>query len=273
MTQRIRKTIFALAIFFLSPLIAQSVYASVVINEILPKTTDVTNEWIELYNTGSDPVNLNTWTLQNTQGTPKTFIIPASGIIQSHGFLLFGETQTGIQFNPNGDTVKLSDANNVTVDTESFDGTLGFNTSMGRIPDGAANWVVCNTPATPNAANNCPIPSPTPTPTVTNTPTPTTSDTPYIPPAPPSDNATPTSLPPVLGAMYTPSPTPTPTMSPDDLVNVEIPKTIHITKTIAIETIIVLGVWILLAIVAIANRNSNRRRKQKPLSPPTTGIS
>ena len=81
---------------------ASTVHAAVVINEILPKT-DPASEWIELYNTGTDQVSLNAWTLQITNGNHKTFILNASNNISSHGYLVLTEPNTGIDFDISGD--------------------------------------------------------------------------------------------------------------------------------------------------------------------------
>lgn len=172
---------FFLLFFFLLGIVPIA-HAAIVINEIFPKPSDETSEWIELYNNGSDSVSLDRWKLQNTQGTPKTFIMNASSIIQPNNFLILFQSQTGINLQNEGDSVQLIDANGSPVDSQSYPGILGYNTSMGRSVDGVGSWTICTTPATPNKPNNCPTPSITPTsiPISTSTNTPIASFTPII---------------------------------------------------------------------------------------------
>jgi hypothetical protein len=229
------------------------VYAGVVINEIFPKTEDVTREWIELYNTGSESVSLNQWKLENTEGTPKTFVINASGIIASHGYITYYQPQTGIIFNVNGDTVRLTDDHNTLIDSQNYLSTLGYNTSMGRSPDGGSSWTICNS-QTPDKPNDCPLATPTQTPTPspipTNTPIPVTTEAPaYQPPVPIANS--------VLGTTIIVTPTSTP---PDDLITIPVPNTIAISKQLVVQITVVLGAWSMLAFIAIARRKRKPRR-------------
>ncbi len=167
--------------FFLSPFfITNSARAAVVINELLPKTDPATNEWVELYNTGSESVSLDRWHIDHIAGDAKSYIFNAGAVIGPSGFLTFNGNQTAISFSIQGDTVRLFDATGTLVDSQSYPGILGYNTSMGRSTDGAGVWAICTT-ATYNTPNNCPQPSPTPTPipTAEMTPTPTPAVTPY----------------------------------------------------------------------------------------------
>ena len=202
-----RKSIFNIIfIFFLFFFVAgniETVFAAVVINEVLPKTDDVSGEWIELYNNGSDPISLDRWSISNTSGTTKTFMMNASATIQPKNFLLLNESQTGITLNKDGDTIKLLDEKNNAIDSQSYPGILGYNTSMGRTTDGAGVWATCTIP-TPNQSNNCPMPTstpvpPTPIPTVIPTPLPslipTLTITPSLPHTPTTNPPTPIPLP------------------------------------------------------------------------------
>lgn len=175
-----------------------TVFAAVVINEIYPKYSDPAWEWVELYNTGSESVLLDRWKLDHTAGDAKSYILNASAAIQPHGFLTLFGSQTSINFNIEGDRVRLFDANGTLVDSQWYPGTLGYNTSMGRSTDGGEGWVICSPDpyaATPNKPNNCPLPASTPTSIPTHTPTsvPTSSPT-LTPTSIPIPTASPTSL-------------------------------------------------------------------------------
>lgn len=261
------KKIIAVAVFFLFYLTigaTSSAHAAVVINEVFPKTDDVTKEWIELYNTGSDPVSMDRWTLQNTNAPTQTFMMNASSIIQPNGFLTFMQSQTNISLNVNGDTVRLSDEKNNQVDSQTYPGTLGFNTSMGRSPDGGNSWTICNT-VTYDQKNDCPVATPTLTPTPSNTPTPfpTATPTPLPTPIPTpttiedqNSSSIPVFVPPapnaILGASIAASPTPTPN---DEL-------TLKLSKTQAVQIAIVLVAWGLIALAAFLQHKFQLRPRK-----------
>lgn len=216
----------ALCLFLFSPFFTNnSVYAAVVINELVPKTDPATYEWVELYNTGSELISLDRWKLDHTAGDATSYILNAGAVIQPHGFLTFSGSQTAISFSVEGDTVRLFDVSGALVDSQSYPGTLGYNTSVGRSTDGADGWVTCAPDpygATPNKPNNCPpAPTPTPTPipanTPTATPTPSRTNTPTPTPSPTPTRQTFGSLLPsptpsqILGVAAQQTPTPAPT--------------------------------------------------------------
>lgn len=244
----------AVTLFLLSPFFTNSsAWAAVVINELLPKTEPATQEWIELYNTGSEPVSLDRWTIQNSAGVAKTSILNASAIIAPHGFLTFTGSQTDISFSIGGDTARLFDEKNNEVDSQSYPGILGYNTSMGRSSDGEGTWTVCTIP-TYNMPNNCPQPSPTPTPIPTNTPSPT--------PTPlPTNTLTPVRQ--TFGSLL-PSPTETrvlgtadntsPASTPDSTS-----LTLKIDKVLASQILLVAISWGVIALVAYVRRKKKHR--------------
>ncbi len=237
---------------FLPFFTTSSVQAAVVINELLPKTEPAAQEWVELYNTGPESVSLDRWKLQTTTGFVQTFIFNASTIIAPHGFLTFSGSQTGISFALDGDSVRLFDDKNTEMDSHSFPGILGYNTSMGRSTDGSGTWGICTT-ATYNTNNDCPSPSPTQIPSPTNTPIPTPTPTP-LPARIPTEALTttptqqtfgaflPSSTEPlVLGAVDLTTPTPTTDQTKF---------TVHIDKILAFQILAVAISWGTIAIVA-----------------------
>ncbi len=274
MTRQSSYSIGAIILFLLSPLFTNSsAHAAVVINELLPKTDPSSYEWIELYNTGSESVYLDRWHLDHTAGDSKSFILPANALIQPHGFLIFLGSQTAISFSVEGDTARLFDANGTLVDSKSYPGTLGYNTSIGRSTDGGDGWVICAPDplynATPDKPNNCPpAPTPTPTstpfPTATSTPTPLPTATPIPTPQPKADRPladTParqtfgSMLPSpaeirILGAADTTFPTPAP-----DLTHL----TLKIDKILTFQIFAVAAAWSVIAVAAYVRRKKRRR--------------
>jgi hypothetical protein len=254
----------AITLLFLSPFFTnKSLFAAVVINELYPKVEPATQEWIELYNNGTESVSLDRWKLDHTAGDAKSFILPANANIQPHGFLTFYGSQTAINFSVEGDTVRFFDVNGTLVDSQSYPSILGYNTSMGRSSDGGGTWALCTT-ATYNIPNNCPQPSPTPTPIPTNTSTPTPTPLPTKTPT-----RTPTSTPArltfgsllpsptqtqILGVADTTSPTPTP-----DLTSL----TLKIDKILVSRILFVAIAWGVIAVV-IYVRHKKRHRQTAP---------
>lgn len=120
-------------LFFVFPLLFAHAYAAVVINELFPKTEHADEQWIELFNTGSEPVSLDRWKLQGTTGT---FTMNASAIIAPLNFLVFRRTDTGITLAISGDTVRLYDEKNTLIDSQKLSGDTwilyGIRTKSGR---------------------------------------------------------------------------------------------------------------------------------------------
>lgn len=260
MNHSIFKVFIATLLFFF--LIPTQAFADVVINEIYPKPTDEQSEWIELYNTAAESVSLNLWKLENVTGEKKSFIINASAIIQGHGFLIFPKSQTSISLTNEGDTVRLIDAQGAIMDSQGYNGTLGFNTSVGRSPDGGIGMTIC-TSATMEAKNDCPIPTPTPSsaPSPTNSPVLTPTEIPVEPVFQNTNNPSDETIPRITRAPEKMDTTVTPTQTiPPDMVKIEIPKSILVSKVLMIQITIVIGAWGLLAGIAYTR---NKRKKKK----------
>ncbi len=210
--------VLAALLFGMAFLGTSSAHAAVVVNEIFPKSSDITKAWVELYNSGTSPVSLDRWRLENAHGS--SFILNASAVISPHGFLTIYQPESGISFNINGDSVSLFDEKNTLMDSQSFPGTLGYNTAMGRSADGGTGWTIC-TPspeyyATANKPNKCPpaptytpTPSPAPSPTPTVSAAPTTTPITVSSPVPTLDRFTQSSPPEVMGNSVAVSPAPT----------------------------------------------------------------
>jgi hypothetical protein len=221
--------------------------AAVVINEIFPKTNDVTQEWIELYNTGTETVSLDRWKIENNFGDQRSFTLNASVTIAGQSFLTLSQSQYGFTLNKEGDTVRLFDSSNSQVDNQNYQGILGYNVSVGRSTDGAGSWTICTVP-TQNQPNKCPPPTPTPTalptPIPSNTPIPLPTQTPTLPNTPtliPSIPPIPTGT--VLAAVNETIPSSTPSSS--DNIQFNIPKlgamaVVGIGSVWAVVTIIIL---------------------------------
>ena len=183
--------------------------ADIVINEFSSNSAD---EWVELYNTSSGPIDLTGWQLSDASNPPETL----SGTIPANGFFVFDKPGGGWLNNSGGDTITLKDVASSVQDSITYGqsgspvGTPDADKSAGRTPDGSATWAN-NLTWSKLAAN----PSPTPTPTPTLTPTPTNTSGPTATPTP-GATATPTPPPVTPTPIPTKKPTvtPTPTLTP-----------------------------------------------------------
>jgi len=218
---------------------------SVVINEIAWSGTSAStgDEWIELYNSGDQSVDLTDWVIVAADGTPN---ITLSGTISASGYFLLERTDDNTVSNipadqiytgplsNSGESITLKDDSGIVVDTANIDGGdwpggtassgIPLYASMERIDseleDSPSNWGTNNASTrngvdadgnsingTPKSANST---SQTVSPTQTRTASPTASSTPTSTLSPsPTSSSTETST-----ASFTPSPTTTFTLSP-----------------------------------------------------------
>lgn len=154
-----------LAVFIVSFVLPISVSADILINEIAWMGTSVSanDEWIEVYNSGSDSVDLAGWVLEATDGSPA---ISLSGEIAGGAYFLLERTDDdsvpGISANQiytgalanTGEILKLYDDSGSVVDTVDGSGDWsigGDSVSRKTLQRTNSGWITA-TP-TPKAAN------------------------------------------------------------------------------------------------------------------------
>jgi hypothetical protein len=103
----------------------------VYINEWLPNPVgnDATGEFVELFNGGSAPVNVNGWTLETSAKKPKKI----SGVIPVNGYLTLYRKQTKLVLKNSNEGIALYDVTGKLVDQSSFVGTAPEGKSFSRI--------------------------------------------------------------------------------------------------------------------------------------------
>ncbi|MDM7939127.1 MAG: lamin tail domain-containing protein [Methanothrix sp.] len=124
---------FAAAVLVLSMASA----ASVVINEMELNPPEGGADWVELYNSGNDSVDISGWTATITDGSwvGKFPAVPAGTIIAANGFyVLNGQSSWN---HDNGGFVTLFNAAGEKMDeTATRQDTLNNDFTYGRHPDG-----------------------------------------------------------------------------------------------------------------------------------------
>lgn len=165
-------------------------FAQVVINEFSSSSDP---EWIEIYNTNEETINLTGWTLEDR--AQKSFIY-LDGCVPAKGFRKFEKTNW---LNNGGDDILLKNDQKETIDSLTYgDDNLvespGEIQSAGRNPDGGDLWEIFDNPSPQN--DSCVLSTPTPSPSLTDPPTPTPQVTPAgeqatLTPESKEDNTTP----------------------------------------------------------------------------------
>lgn len=151
------------AVCILSAILAVSAAsASIVINEMLSnpvsdwngngEVSGMDDEFVELFNSGSEPVDISGYVLMDTvfRSTPGEFKLPDGTIIKPGEFLTINVTESSVFQGNDGDCIKLFDAAGSLVDEKEYNATEP-DVSFARIPDGE-DWKESTTP-TPGKSN------------------------------------------------------------------------------------------------------------------------
>ncbi len=140
----------------------------IIINEFLASNqTGITDEqgnhedWIELYNTTSEPISLAGVYLSDDMAEPTKWAFPDTVSIPAHGYLLVWADEdtgdagyhAGIKLSAAGEQIIVSYANGVVLDSLSF-GTQTADVSMSRCPE-APDGFAGTSHTTPGAGNDC----------------------------------------------------------------------------------------------------------------------
>ncbi len=126
-----------------------------------------TEDWIELYNTSDNPVNISGWHLSDKESKPKKWEVPEGTVIPAKGFLVFlcsgrdrvvnGEYHTNFKLSQTSgkDYVLLADKAGTTLEVYPLALTL-VEHSRCRLTDGAANWAISTQPSFGSSNNEAP---------------------------------------------------------------------------------------------------------------------
>ncbi|HKS38499.1 MAG TPA: lamin tail domain-containing protein [Verrucomicrobiae bacterium] len=131
---------------------AANPHRTILINEFLSHTDDPEQDYIELFNYGTQAVSVAGCIITDDPTTNK-FVIP-SGSIPARGYLSFNQTTLGFALSAEGETIYLKNpANTRVIDVVRFKGQEN-GVSSGRSPDGGPGFyrLATKTPGTANGA-------------------------------------------------------------------------------------------------------------------------
>lgn len=134
---------------------------AVLINEVAA-SSDLGEDWIELYNAGQEPASLSGWSLLDDEDDPeRRFVFGAGVTLEPGAWLWLDRGGEGFGFGLGArDQVRLFNADGVLVDAATWDeGQSPPGASWGRLPDGGA-WETLFAPSPgyanlPNAEPTC----------------------------------------------------------------------------------------------------------------------
>lgn len=146
--------------------LALQVQGQVVINEFGASNTftiedpdyEESADWVEIYNEGTQPVNLKDYYLTDDFNSPAKWQIQGDAVIGPGGFLLIWSDgrnsvlHTGFKLSAEGEELVLSAPDLTLVDSVSFSNQVS-DVSYGRKTDGSPEWGYFREP-TPGSTNN-----------------------------------------------------------------------------------------------------------------------
>lgn len=131
---------------------ARPLPTGVVVNETLPDPvgSDAAGEFIELFNTTAEPVDLGGAKLDDAEGGSSPHTLPTGTVLPGRGYRSFLRSETGIALNNNGDAARLLAPDGTLVHSLTYGDVPREGAAWARKDNGSAEWT--GTP-TPGAAN------------------------------------------------------------------------------------------------------------------------
>ncbi|MBM4130978.1 hypothetical protein FJ250_08110, partial [bacterium] len=144
-----------------------ALYSAVCINEF--HTTSLgggIDDWVELYNRGTQPVDIGGCYLSDNRTNNQKYQIPAGTILAPGAWLSFDETTLGFGFSSLGEVIVFTAPDGTSgLDFHDY-GAMAPDRSRGRFPDGAGTWGYFGTPSrgganlAPSAVDERDLPGP-----------------------------------------------------------------------------------------------------------------
>jgi hypothetical protein len=176
-----------------SILLSSNAVGELIITEIMKNpnaVNDVDGEWFEVYNTGGSALDLNGWTIKDSNLNPNSFTINTSLTISPDTYLVFGNNgnsstngnvivdwqYAGFTLGNSADDIQIFDGNNDLIDSVFYDAGITFPAPIGAsmelilsaytstANDLGSNWFTATTPWATGSDLGTPGNSPVPVP-------------------------------------------------------------------------------------------------------------
>lgn len=131
-------------------------------NSTIKDNFDRYEDWIEIYNAGNLPVDLNGFGLTDDKAQPYKWVFNGNVEIPAKGYLLIWASNrdtiigdfihTNFALSGSGEFIGLSSPTQIFIDSITF-GPQTADRSFGRKPDGSTNWMIFVSP-TPGISND-----------------------------------------------------------------------------------------------------------------------
>lgn len=120
-------------------------WSGLFINEWLAHTDDPQEDFIEIYNAGTQAVSLAGCYLSDSPSTNK-YVVPDGVVVPAGGFVSWTQSELGFALDASGEWIVLRVPDGVTViDAVQFSASANV-VALGRSPDGAPDWCELATP-------------------------------------------------------------------------------------------------------------------------------
>jgi len=122
------------------------------LNEIMSKDVNDNPDWIEVYNSGTEAMDISGYWLNDKAIAEGGFQIPNGTIIEAGGFYVVDSDESGQSISSGGEDVSLSEPDGTVIDhTVTPDMSNDVGLTWGREIDGTGEWLVGS--PTPGASN------------------------------------------------------------------------------------------------------------------------
>lgn len=114
---------------------------NIIVNEILPRPSNgMENEFIELYNGGSEAVDLEGWFLDDADGGSIPYLIPAGTTILADDYLFFKKSVTKLSLLDSGDYARLLYPDGLVASSTDYTEYASLDLTWARDTDGDWEW-------------------------------------------------------------------------------------------------------------------------------------
>ncbi len=113
------------------------------LNEVMSKDVDPKPDWIEVYNSGNEDVDISGYWLNDKPTSEGGFQIPNGTIIKAGGFYVVDSDESGESISSGGEDVSLSEPDGTVIDhTITPDMSSNVGLTWSREIDGVGEWMI-----------------------------------------------------------------------------------------------------------------------------------